>query len=100
MRPPTIVTVSALIVLVPLTFTELPAGRGHTVFVPSHLPRLDPAAAQATVALPRHLNWSEPGRSYDLSDRRQRARVYEIILRDGGPVDLLTYVDGVLLAEL
>ena len=83
-----------------ITFIELPTGRGHTVLVPSHLPRLDPAAALATVTLPLHLNWSEPGRSYDLSDRRQRARVYEIVLREGGPDDLLTYVDGVLLAEL
>jgi hypothetical protein len=26
--------------------------------------------------------------------------VYEIVLREGGPTDILTYVDGVLLAEL
>jgi transcriptional regulator with XRE-family HTH domain len=83
-----------------ITFTDRPTGRGHTVLVPSHLPRLDPAHALATVTLPLHLNWSEPGRAFDLRDRRQRARVYEIVLREGTPNDLLTYVDGVLLTEL
>jgi transcriptional regulator with XRE-family HTH domain len=83
-----------------ITFTEQPAGRGHTALVPSHLPRLDPSRALATVTLPLHLNWTEPGRSFDLRDRRQRARVYEIVLREGTAIDLLAYVDGVLLAEL
>ena len=68
--------------------------------VPSHLPRLDPAHALATVTLPLHLNWSEQGRAFDLRDRRQRARVYEIVIREGTPDDVLTYLDGVLLAEL
>ena len=83
-----------------ITFTEQPTSRGRTVLVPSHLPRLDPAHALATVTLPLHLNWSEPGGAFDLRDRRQRARLYEIVLREGTPADLLTYIDGVLLAEL
>lgn len=83
-----------------ITFIEQPTRHGRAVLVPSHLPRLDPAEALATVALPLHLNWSNPGRTYDLSDRRQRARVYEIVLREGAPDDLLTYVDGVLLTDL
>ncbi len=37
---------------------------------------------------------------FDLRDRRQRARVYEIVLREGTSEDLLAYVDGVLLVEL
>lgn len=83
-----------------IVFTEQPTSRGRTVLVPSHLPRLDPARALATVTLPLHLNWTEPGRSFDLRDRRQRARVYEIVLREGTATDLLAYIDGVLLAEL
>lgn len=83
-----------------ITFTEWPSGHGRTVLVPSHLPRLDPTQAFATVTLPVHLNWSEPGRSFDLFDRRQRARVYEIVLREGTEDDVLTYVDGVLLVDL
>lgn len=68
--------------------------------MPTVLPRLRADAALATVRLPLHLNWSDRGRTFDLGDRRQRARVYEIVLREGGPNDLLTRIDGVLLADL
>jgi hypothetical protein len=37
-----------------------------------------------------------PGRQFDLSDRRQRAWVYEIVLREGTGADISTYVDGVV----
>lgn len=52
------------------------------------------------MTLPLHLNWSQPDRRFDLRDRRDRARVYEIVLREGGPDDVLAYVDGVLLIDL
>lgn len=81
-------------------FTEHPTPKGRTVAVPSLLPRLPPARALATVTLPLHLNWSEPARTFDLHDRAHRARVYEIVLREGTPDDVLTYLDGVLLVEL
>lgn len=64
------------------------------------LPRLSLEDACATVELPLHLDWSDRGRSFDLSDRRQRARVYEIVLREGGPADVLAYIDGGLLVDL
>ncbi|MDN5851302.1 MAG: helix-turn-helix transcriptional regulator [Actinomycetia bacterium] len=107
-RSPTLATASRILAAAgyelaatpTITFTEQPTGRGHTVLVPSRLPRLDPAQALATVTLPLHLNWSEPGRAFDLRDRRHRARVYEIVLREGTATDLHTYIDGVLLAEL
>jgi hypothetical protein len=83
-----------------MQFTEVMTRRGRTIAVPSHLPRLPPAQALATVLLPLHLHWSASPRSFDLRDRAQRARVYEIVLREGGPTDILTYVDGALLAEL
>lgn len=82
------------------TFTEYRSERGRPVLVPSTLPRLDSARALATVVLPLQLNWSEPERRFDLRDRRQRARVYEIVLREGTADDMLTYIDGVLLLEL
>jgi hypothetical protein len=47
-----------------------------------------------------HLNWSEPGRVFDLGSRADRARVYELVLQEGRPSDILAYVDGVLLADL
>jgi hypothetical protein len=50
--------------------------------------------------LPLHLNWSQAGREFDLSDRRQRARVYETVLREGTAGDITEYVDGALLADL
>jgi hypothetical protein len=74
--------------------------RGRPFHVPDHLPRLSAPAALAKVRLPLHLNWSDRGRVFDLSDRRQRARVYAIVLREGTPADLIEYIDGVLLADL
>jgi hypothetical protein len=68
--------------------------------VPDHLPRLDTAQAFARVQLPLHLNWSAPERIFDLGSRADRARVYELVLREGRPADILAYVDGALLVDL
>lgn len=81
-------------------FVETLTSRGRTVAVPTPLPRLPVERALATVTLPLHLNWSTPGRQFHLIDRAERARVYEIVLREGGPDDVLTYIDGALLIDL
>ena len=81
-------------------FREVAVDRGRPVKVPTVMPRLSLGQALAMVELPLHLNWSDRGRLFDLGDRRQRARVYEIVLREGGPADVLTYVDGALLVDL
>jgi transcriptional regulator with XRE-family HTH domain len=81
-------------------FHEVAIGRGRSIQVPKALPQLPLNQAFATVLLPLHLNWSDRGRRYDLRDRRQRARAYEIILREGGPEDIRTYIDGALLIDL
>jgi transcriptional regulator with XRE-family HTH domain len=87
--------------LVPrLTFREAAAGRSHAVYVPQFLPRLPVDPALGRVRLPLHLNWSQPDREFDLSDRRQRARVYEIVLREASGEDIRQYIDGALLADL
>jgi len=52
------------------------------------------------VELPIHLNWSAPGRVFDLRSRADRARVYEIVLQEGTPAGILAYVDGALLVDL
>ncbi len=83
-----------------IEFRHVAVDRGRPVQVPTALPRLPLHRALATVELPLHLNWSDRARRYDLRDRRQRARVYEIVLREGRPDDVLTYVDGALLADL
>jgi transcriptional regulator with XRE-family HTH domain len=83
-----------------VSFTQQSAARGKPVWVPDRLPRLDVARALAVVELPSHLNWSAPGRVFDLRVRADRARVYEIVLQEGAPSDILDYVDGALLADL
>ena len=83
-----------------VTFTRQPAARGRSVWVPDHLPRLDMAHAFARVQLPLHLNWSAPGRVFNLGSRADRARVYEAVLQEGRPADILAYVDGALLVDL
>lgn len=83
-----------------VVFDEVAVERGRPVEVPRTLPRLPLERAFATVELPLHLNWSDRGRRFDLRDRRQRARVYEIVLREGVAADVLTYIDGALLVDL
>ncbi len=86
--------------LVPrITFTDHSV-RARLLAVPSSLPRLPLEAAFAKVELPLHLSWSSPSRSFDLSDRNDRARVYETVLREGVAQDVLTYIDGALLVDL
>jgi hypothetical protein len=72
----------------------------RVVVVPSTLPRLSVHDTLATVRLPLHLAWSGRRREYRLADRGDRARVYETVLREGGPEDVLRYVDGALLVDL
>lgn len=81
-------------------FTPHAGARGEPYVVPDRLWRLELADAFATVVLPKHLQWSGPSRAYRLSDRRDRARVYEIVLREGTEADLMTYLDGALLVDL
>lgn len=83
-----------------VSFTQQTSVRGKPTWIPDRLPRLDVARALATVELPLHLNWSAPGRTFDLKSRADRARVYEIVLQEGTPADILSYVDGALLVDL
>jgi transcriptional regulator with XRE-family HTH domain len=81
-------------------FSPAAGSLGRMVWVPSHLPRLSPDRALATVRLPVTLNWSQPQRVFSLADRDDRARVYEIVLNEGQPDDIRRYIDGVLLVDL
>lgn len=82
------------------SFRAVTARRGQRYAVPDRLPRLPVEQAVAADRLPLRLNWSEPDRLYRLSDRRDRARVYEIVLREGDGTDIERYVDGALLVDL
>lgn len=81
-------------------FVGVPAGRGRVVRVPTLLPQLPVEQALASVELPLTLNWSQPGRIFRLSERGDRARVYELALSEGAEADVLRYVDGALLVDL
>jgi transcriptional regulator with XRE-family HTH domain len=81
-------------------FVGIAGARGREAFVPTALPRLPVGQALTTVELPLTLNWSQPGRVFRLMDRGDRARVYELVLREGAPADVVRYVDGVLLVDL
>jgi transcriptional regulator with XRE-family HTH domain len=83
-----------------VTFREVPMRRGRPIFVADRLWRLPIDDAFAEVVLPLELNWSRPGATFRLSERRQRARCYEVVLREGMPADILRYVDGALLIDL
>jgi len=81
-------------------FRRVKSGRGRLFYVADALWRLPIEQALAPTELPLSVNWSEPGRTYDLVDRRQRARCYEAVLREGMPRDIVRYVDGALLMDL
>ena len=80
-------------------WSEVAVGHGRTCFVPDRLWRLPIEEALAEVELPLELNWSDPGRLFRLHDRRERARLYEIVLREGTPAHLERWVDGALLVD-
>lgn len=83
-----------------MRFSDVPSARGRSVRVPTSLPRLSVERALAAVELPLTLNWSQPGRVFRLSKRGDRARVYELVLREGNDSDVLRYLDGALLVDL
>jgi transcriptional regulator with XRE-family HTH domain len=107
-KSPTLATAARIVAAAMCEFAIVPRiefhgtgfTRGRPIRVPSALPRLSLDRAFAVIELPLHLNWSDRGRRYDLSDRRHRARVYEIVLREGRPDDVLAYIDGALLLDL
>ncbi|MBS3976017.1 MAG: hypothetical protein KGZ75_04725 [Syntrophomonadaceae bacterium] len=50
------------------------------------------ASLKGKIRLPIHLKWSGP-REYDLSDPKERLRVYEIVLREGRADDISRFID-------
>ena len=83
-----------------VTFHQVPVRRGRPFVVADRLWRLPIRDSLAEVTLPLGVNWSRPGAVFDLGDRRQRARCYEIVLQEGGADDIRRIVDGALLIDL
>ena len=75
-----------------------PAAR--PVAIPGDFGKSISGRAQGVVELPPHIRWSGDPMRYDLSDRADRARVYEQVLREGTEEDVRFYVDPVHLKEL
>ncbi len=83
-----------------LSWEEVEVRGGRTVVVPDQLPELPVREAVRTFTMPVHLDWSRSDRTVDLANRGQRARAYEIVLREGTPADIEGMVDGALLVDL
>lgn len=81
-------------------FTEHITNHRRPFYVANRLWRLPVDQALATVVLPLHLNWSTTGQQFDLRNRRQRKRCYEIVLTEGSGREITTYVDGVMLVDV
>lgn len=81
-------------------FMTVTGARGRAILVPDRLPQLPSDRSLAVVELPLTLNWSQHGRVFRLADRGDRARVYELVLREGDRDDVLRYIDGTLLVDL
>jgi len=107
-RSPTLDTLERLLaangqrlVAVPvLDFEKHVDRRGKPFFVPNQLPQLSPTVSLARVVLPKHVSWSGPQETWDLADRTQRLLAYQLLLAEGDPVDISTFVDGALLIDL
>lgn len=68
--------------------------------VASHLWRLPLREAFRSYIPGPGLWWSGSPPRFDLADRRDRTRAYELVLREGGPVDIRSIVDGALLIDV
>lgn len=67
--------------------------------VASHLWRLPLRDAFRSFIPGPGLWWSGSPPRFDLADRQDRTRAYELVLREGGPVDIWSIIDGALLID-
>lgn len=83
-----------------IKFQKIVVARGKTIHIPNQLPRLSAGQALRKLQLPLHINWSQQDREFDLTLRKDRERVYELVLQEGTPRDIESIVDGTLLIDL
>jgi len=104
-REPLFTTAQALINATQTTWEIIPpihwrwTATRRPYAIPSRLWRLPITDALRQFDAGTHLWWSGPPRTFDLADRSQRHRAYEIVLREGGPEDISNIVDGLLLCN-
>ena len=75
-------------------------GWTRPVAVPADIADSRLAKANGIIELPLHVSWSGPRINWDLADRRQRARVYEIVLSEGTHDDVRRFIDVDQLVDL
>lgn len=104
-REPKISTAHKLLAAVNTQLTITPAPQWHWTqtrrpyAVASQLWDLPTASALAIFETHIHLWWSGPPRTFNLAQRPDRLRAYEIVLREGNPQDITSIIDGTLLCE-
>ena len=77
---------------VPARRTGQESATTRPVAIPDDIADANESKAVGVVELPPHIRWSGPPRSYDLRQRRDRARVYEQVLREGSEDDVRHFV--------
>jgi hypothetical protein len=82
------------------TRSDLLGPSARPVAVPDDVDDPDVRKATRAVALPLHIRWSGPHKVYDLDDPRDRARVYEQVLREGTDDDVRYFIDADALLRL
>lgn len=78
---------------VPARRTGRESATVRPVAIPDDLADTTVPKAAGVVELPGHIRWSGPPRTYDLAERRDRARVYEQVLREGTENDIRCFVN-------
>jgi transcriptional regulator with XRE-family HTH domain len=89
-----------LVAVPKIKFRKVVGARGNTIHVPNQLPKLSAAHALRKLQLPLHINWSDKDRVFNLALRKDRGRVYELVLQEGNPGDISSIIDGALLIDL
>lgn len=68
-----------------------PAAR--PVAIPDDVDGLEVVKARGEVELPARVRWSGPPKTYDLTNRADRLRVYEQVLREGTDEDVRRFIE-------
>lgn len=89
-----------LVAVPKINFRKVITTRGNAIHVPNQLPQLPAGQALQKLQLPIHINWSDPDREFNLALRKDRERVYELVLQEGNPRDIASIIDGTLLIDL
>jgi hypothetical protein len=89
-----------LVAVPKIKFHKVITTRGNVIYVPNQLPQLPAKQAHRKLQLPLHINWSELDQEFNLALRKDRERVYELVLQEGNPRDIVSIIDGALLVDL